>query len=329
MRPTEAFEFPEEQEKQLRKARRLEIVTILYICSSATALYFTMGSSQAMRASFFEDVISIVPAVTFLICSYIARWPPNRNFPYGYHGVVSIGYLVSSLALIAMGGFLLIESALKFLHGERTTIGGMEIFGHTVWAGWPMLVAIAYTAIPSAILGHFKLKLAPKIHDKILYADSEMMKADWKAELATATGVLGVGFGFWWIDPLAAAVVALDILKDGFGNLGVVVADLMQRRPRKTDRSGYETLPEDLRRHIEGLDWVEAAEVRLRESGHVFFGEVFVKPRATDNLPDRIASAVEDAKALNWRLNDVTITVVEKIAGTPQERSAAAPESQG
>jgi cation diffusion facilitator family transporter len=328
MRPTNALEFPEEQERQLRKSRLLEAVTILYICSSAAALYFTMGNSQAMRASFFEDVISLVPAVTFLICSYIARWPPNRNFPYGYHGAVSIGYLVASVSLIGMGSFLLIESVLKFVHGERTTIGGMHLFGHTIWAGWPMLLAIAYTAIPSAILGRMKLKLAPKIHDKILYADSEMMEADWKAELATATGVLGVGFGFWWLDPLAAALVSLDILKDGFTNLGVVTADLIQRRPRKTDRSGYETLPEDLRKHLEGLDWVEGAEVRLRESGHVFFGEAFVKPRTTENLPERIARAVEEAKEMSWRLNDVTITLVETVAPTDEERSAAAPHKE-
>jgi divalent metal cation (Fe/Co/Zn/Cd) transporter len=327
MRPTQAFEFPEAQEKQLKKAVRLEIVTVLYICSSATLLYLTMGGSQAMRTSFFEDVISLVPSLAFLVCSRIARRPPSRNFPYGFHGAVSIGYLVASLALVAMGGFLLVESLLKVLNGERTTIGGMHLFGETVWAGWPMFLAIAYTAIPSVILGHFKLKLAPKIHDKILYADSEMMKADWKAELATATGVAGVGFGYWWVDPLAAAIVSLDILKDGIVNVGVVVGDLIQRRPRKTDRSGEETLPEELRRRIEALDWVEAAQVRLRESGHVFFGEVFVKPRLGDGLPERIVNAVEEAKKINWRLNDVTITVVDALEDRPG-RSATAPNGK-
>lgn len=325
MRPIETFEFPEDKQALFKRARRLEVITILYIASAATALYITMGSSQAMRASFFEDVISIIPAIVFLICTRIALWPPNRNFPYGYHGAVSIGYLISSVALVGMGLFLLIESASKFISGERTTIGGMEIFGETIWAGWPMLAAIAYTGIPSVILGHMKLKLAPKLHDKILYADAKMMKADWMAESATAIGVLGVGFGYWWVDPLAAGIIALDILKDGVSNLGVVIADLMERRPKKTDRSGYESLPEDLRRRIEALDWVKEAEVRLRESGHIVLGEVYVVPSQTDNLPERVAGAIDHAKGMNWRLHDVTVSVVPSLKGA----DSPAPDRQG
>ena len=63
MRPIETFEFPEDKQALFKRARRLEVITILYIASAATALYITMGSSQAMRASFFEDVISIIPAI--------------------------------------------------------------------------------------------------------------------------------------------------------------------------------------------------------------------------------------------------------------------------
>ena len=78
----------------------------------------------------------------------------------------------------------------------------------------------------------------------------------------------------------------------------------------RTDRSGPEPMPEELRQHMERLDWVEEASVRLREVGHVFFGEVFVTPKGTpDDLPAKIQSAVKETKAINWRLHDVTITV--------------------
>jgi divalent metal cation (Fe/Co/Zn/Cd) transporter len=312
MRAIDAFDLPPEKARDLKKARRLETWTLLYIASSATLLGVTMGTSQAMQTSFFEDVLSAVPAAAFLVCTRIARRKPDPDFPYGYHGVVSIGYLTASLALVVMGAFLLIEAAMKLIANERTTIGGMTLFGHTVWAGWPMLVAVAYTAIPSAFLGRAKLKLAPQIHDKILYADANMMKADWMAETATAIGVLGVGFGLWWLDPVAAALVSTDILKDGVVNVYVAVRDLMEHRPMKTDRSGPEPLPDELRAYIEGLDWVASATVRLREVGHVFFGDVFVTTRGSlEDLPAKIRRAVEDAKSINWRLHDVTITVLD------------------
>ena len=98
---------------------------------------------------------------------------------------------------------------------ERTTIGGFDIFGMTVWAGWPMLVGLAYTGIPSYFLGRAKLRLAPMIHDKVLYADAEMNRADWMAEAAAAAGVIGTGLGIWWADAAAAGLVSIDILRTG------------------------------------------------------------------------------------------------------------------
>jgi divalent metal cation (Fe/Co/Zn/Cd) transporter len=272
-----------------------------------------MGGSQAMRTSFFEDLISIVPAMMFLICTRIARRKPTATFPYGFHGAVSIGYLTASLALFGMGVFLLIEALIKMIAVERTTIGGMTLAGNTIWAGWPMIAAILATVGPSILLGRKKLELAPQVHDKILFADAQMMKADWVTATATAVGVLGVGLGFWWVDPVAAALVSLSILKDGVDNIGIAVGDLIERRPMKTDQSGPEPLADVLRECIEELDWVASASVRLREVGHVFFGEVFVRPRETPaDLPTKIRQAVETARALNWRLHDVTVTVLDE-----------------
>jgi divalent metal cation (Fe/Co/Zn/Cd) transporter len=314
MRLVADVEFPTEVERSYRRARRLAWVTVAYISSAALALYLTMGSSQAMRSSFFEDVVSIVPALAFLVGTAIARRTPNPDFPYGMHRATSIAYLTASLALCGMGLFLLIEAAVKVLSSEKTTIGGYDLFGTVVWAGWPMLAAIAYSAVPSALLGRAKLKLAPKIHDKVLFADAQMMKADWMAESATAVGVVGVGFGMWWLDPLAAALVSADILKDGVTNLKTAVLDLVGRRPEKTDQSGQEDLPDRLRDLLRGLDWVADAQVRLREEGHIFLGEAFVVPRpGTDRLPRRIADAARAASRLDWRMHELAIMPVERL----------------
>ncbi len=177
-----------------------------------------------------------------------------------------------------------------------------------------MLAAIAYSAIPSVVLGRMKLKLAPKLHDKVLFADAEMMRADWMAEPATAIGVIGVGFGVWWLDPLAAALVSADILKDGASNLKTAVLDLVGRHPQKTDQSGKEPLPEEVRNLLLGMDWIAGAEVRLREEGHIFMGEAFVVPRpGTEDITRKVADAAEAAKRLNWRMHELTIMPVEQL----------------
>jgi divalent metal cation (Fe/Co/Zn/Cd) transporter len=314
MRTVAAVEFPAEVERSYREARRLEWVTVAYVASAAAFLYLTMGTSQAMRTSFFEDVVSVVPAAAFLVGTSIARRAPGPDYPYGTHRATSIAYLTAALALCAMGVFLLAEAAVKVLSNEKTTIGGFSLFGTVVWGGWPMLAAVTYSAIPSVLLGRAKLRLAPELHDKVLFADAKMMKADWMAESGTAVGVIGTGFGLWWLDPLAAALVSADILHDGMSNLKTAVLDLVDRRPRKTDGSGWERLPDEVRDLLRGLPWVAEAEVRMREEGHVFLGEAFVVPRpGAGDLVRKLAEAAEAAKALDWRVHELTIMPVERL----------------
>ena len=315
MKPVERIEFPPEQEEAFRKARRLEWLSAAFTASAAILLYFVMGTSQAMRTSWLEDMLSLVPPIAFLVSSRLATRSATKNFPYGMHTSVSIGYLTASLALCAMGTFLLYEAAHKLIAQERTTIGGFDFFGVTIWAGWPMLVGLAYTGIPSYFLGRAKLKLAPVIHDKVLYADAEMNRADWMAEAAAAAGVIGTGFGFWWADAVAAGLVSLDILRDGFVNLRAATTDLMDEQPKKTTNSKeHDPLPGQIARYFESFDWVEKADVRMREEGHVFFGEAFIVPKTTDNLVSKIAELSRKATEFNWRVHDLTIMPVTREA---------------
>jgi hypothetical protein len=51
MKAIEPFEFAPELQIALRKARRLEWVTIAYLLSAIFVMYFTLGSSQAMKTA--------------------------------------------------------------------------------------------------------------------------------------------------------------------------------------------------------------------------------------------------------------------------------------
>lgn len=329
MRTITAHEFPQEIAYVYARARRLEWITVGYIASSTAFLFFVMGSSQAMRTSFFEDAVSIVPAVAFLVCTRLARRAPTDNFPYGLHRATSIGHLIAALALSTMGLFLLIEGGLKLISQEKATIGTVTFLGHSIWAGWPMLIALLYTAVPSFFLGRMKTRLAPCLHDKILHADAAMMRADWMSETAAAAGVIGLGVGIWWLDPFAAIVVSGSIMRDGWASLRVAVTDLADRRPMKTDGSDWEYLPEEVRQTLENLDWVQQAEVRLREEGHIFMGEAFVVPKdGAARLTTLIMEAAATVKSLDWRVHDIVIMPVESLSQMKEDERSHRRETQ-
>jgi divalent metal cation (Fe/Co/Zn/Cd) transporter len=223
-----------------------------------------------------------------------------------------------------MGAFLLYEAISKLLAFEHPTIGTVELLGQPIWLGWLMLPALVWSAVPAALLGHAKLPLATALHDKVLHADATMNKADWLTATAAMLGVVGIGFGLWWADAAAAAVISLDILHDGYGNLRTVVSDLMDSRPTTVDHGGRDALPARIERQLRELDWIADVEVRMREEGHVFFGEAFVVPRDEHELPRKIERAVAAALASDWRMHDLVIMPVTDLHTEPSERGQRA-----
>jgi cation diffusion facilitator family transporter len=313
MKISPAFEFPPAQEQALHKAQRLEWVTIAYLISVVTVMYLVLGSSQAMKTAWLEDLLSLIPPIVFLLASRIAIWTPNKRFPYGYHRAVSIAFLCASLALFTMGAWLLIDAIAKVVMVEHPTIGGIPLFGHVIWLGWLMLPALVWSAVPAMFLGRAKLPLTKQLHDKVLFTDANMNKADWMTASAAFVGVLGVGFGLWWTDAVAAAVISLNVLHDGFKNLREVVTNLMDEAPKLVDSSEVDPLPDRVRESLKQLPWIEDAQVRMREQGHVYFGEAFVVVSEEKNLTERLAHATQERAALDWRIHDFVIVLVPSL----------------
>jgi cation diffusion facilitator family transporter len=322
MRTTRPFELPPNKAEANRRAIRLEWITIGYLITAVFFIYITLGASQAMKAAWMEDMLSLVPPISFLVASRVRHRPPNERFPFGFHRAVSVGYLVASVALFSMGLYILYDSVSKLVAFEHAPIGLVQPWGEPIWLGWFMIPALVYSAIPAVILGRIKLPLARELHDKVLYADAKMNKADWLTAVAAMVGVIGIGLGFWWMDSLAAIVISLDITHDGVKNLRTATADLMDARPTLIDDSALDPLPERLRSEISSASWVKDVAARVREEGHVFFADIQVVPADTEKLNARLAALTQKLMDLDWRLHDVMIMPVDEIGAEVDAQDA-------
>jgi len=313
------FEMPPDKMAVHRKAVRLEWLSIAYFVTAVVVVYSVLGSSQALKAAWIEDMLAFLPPLAFLIAARIRSRAPNERFPWGYHRAVSIAYLGAALGLLLLGLYILLESGMKLAAAEHPTIGAIEILGKPIWHGWLMLAALAYTGFPAVILGHRKLAYARELHDKVLFADAEMNKADWKTAGAAAVGVLGVGLGVWWADAVAAMVISLDIVRDGGRNMRAAVGDLMDQRATCYDSNEPHPLIDRLRTELDGLPWVEDARVRVRDQGHVFHVEAFVVPTEAGCAVEALADARRRLLALDWKIHDVVLAPVERLPGKSEE----------
>lgn len=264
--------IPAEIEADIKRAVRLECWTIAWMASIIILIGLAMGSSQAMKTAWVEDVLSLIPALVFLLALHFERKKPTERFPYGYHRVNSLAFLVSAVALAGMGTLLLVEAAISLIEAEHVTIPPVDLLGQDVWLGWLMIAALAYSVVPPVILGRMKLPLARRLQDEVLHTDALMQKADWMTGLAGIAGIVGIGLGFWWADAVAAGIISLSILHDGVTSLRIAVAELADGAPRELGSAELEEEAGALRARL--LELYPGADVRLRDSGRFILAQV-------------------------------------------------------
>lgn len=308
------FDLPEEQSTALKKAVRLEWITITAVAGIVVIVGLTAGQSQAMRTAFVEDMLSFLPPIAFLVAVRRASKEPDDQHPYGYHRSVAAGHLVASCALLGMGLWLAIDATLGLVKGDRPPIGLVSVYGFELWAGWLMIAAMVITAIPPMILGRMKMKLAEPLNDKVLAADADMNKADWSTGLATIAGVVGIGLGWWWADAVAALVVSIGIIKDGATNLWGAVKDLLDSRATTVDGKSPHPVIDAMAATAQHEAWVEQAGVRIRDMGHVFHAEVFVVPKeGREPTLRQIEALTQRCRSLDWKVSDTVLIPVGQL----------------
>lgn len=322
--------LPAEQAEARKRAIRWEWGTIVYTCLTITLVALVVGNSQAMKTAWIEDMLSLIPQISYLIALIYVKKPSTKTFPFGRHRAMSVGHLVAGVALFAVGANLAIESSLGLIRGEKPSIGSVQLFGETVWLGWLMILVMAVVVIGPIVYGRAKLKLAPVLHNKLLYADAAMAKADWHTNAASIIGVLGVGLGFWWLDGAAALFISVGIVIDGARSTRYAVRDLMDERARTYDDEKPHPLIDAVVQAMQRQPWVRDVGVRLRDQGQVFHLEVFFVPRRRrPPTVDTLEQAAHGLAAIDWKLQDVVLIPVPKVPNEATGRTAIREEASG
>ncbi|TXC74117.1 cobalt transporter [Sphingorhabdus soli] len=290
--------LPQELRAPMHRAVRLEYWNIFWSTSVVIVMGLVMGQSQAMKTAWVEDLLALVPPIAFLVAARLESTADHSpRFPFGMRRANSLGFFVAAVSLFAIGALMLFESASTLLKQEHVTIGTIELFGQSIWLGWLMLGAQLYSLIPPIFIGNRELPLSNTLQDKLLHTDALMNKANWMTGAAGMAGVAGLGLGYWWADSLAAALISLDIVHDGFKAMKASSAELVDGAPRALDSDG---IAEDAAIAV-GLLRIAYpdAEVRMRETGR------FIKLEVKGARPEDARSPLDIDLPRPWRIDDI------------------------
>lgn len=135
--------LPPEKSAALKRAVRLQWISLGVMGLIIVAVGLVAGQSQAMRTAFVEDLLALLPPIAFLLGVWRARKGRSPKHPYGHHRAMSAGHLVAAVALLTFGLSLTWNGASALLSGERPPVGVTSIAGYTFWAGWPMMIVMS------------------------------------------------------------------------------------------------------------------------------------------------------------------------------------------
>jgi divalent metal cation (Fe/Co/Zn/Cd) transporter len=187
------------------------------------------------------------------------------------------------------------------------------LFGQVVWTGWLGIAVLLWSGIPAHFLGAAKRKCAEVLHDKTLAADAEINAADWQSAGAAILGMIGIAFGLWWADSLAAVLISLEIIRSGWSELRTALGDIMDRRPMTLDTKEDDPVTDKLADFVKRQPWIEDAVVRVRERGRELTAEAHVVPKSDQVSVEEVSRTGELACGIDPRLADVTIAPVKAL----------------
>ena len=209
-----------------------------------------LGHSPALLADGINSTSDVAYYIVVSIFVRLANKPSDDEHPYGHSQLESIGALV-------VGSFVITTAMAIFWDSMNTVYdlfqGVGEFRGATSFAFWVAL----FTVTLKIILTVYSQRVGKQTNNASIMALAYDHRNDIFSALAAMVGILLGRLGYFWVDPLAGALVALVILRTGIEILRESTANLMDTVPGKTLRFQIEKLVESNQK-IESIDEIYA-----------------------------------------------------------------------
>ena len=255
--------------------------------------------SQALVADGIHSGSDLATDVAVLAGLGVSSRPADPTHPYGHLRVSTLVAMVVGVALAGVAGMIAYE-AIRLLHNY--------IHGHPVpevRAGLPFWLALTSAPIKE-LMFQLTRHVGRKACDASVVANAWHHRTDAFAALAAAAGLGGVvvgGYGWRFLDPLTAIVLAAFLVAVSFKIVVEAASELIDRAP-------HQVVLDNIRRVLAGTEGVRSFHAfRARQmSGRV---EMDVHVQVDPNLT--VAAGHDIARAVRRRVQEADTRVVQVI----------------
>ena len=263
-----------------------------------------LGNSTAMIADAVHSLSDVLSAFVVIVGVKLSNRKPDKGHPYGHERFECV-------AAILLAALLLFTSAGIGWSGMQKIIAGD--YGTIATPGIIALIAAIVTIVAKEAMYWYTFRAAKKINSGALMASAWHHRSDALSSVGSFIGILGSRLGVPILDPIAAIVISLLILKVAFDIFRDAVGKM-------TDKSCNEETEAELREVILAQESVLGIDVlKTRLFGNRIYVDVEISVDGTDTLEEahNISHVVHDA--IESKFPDVKHCAIHINPAPPQK----------
>jgi cation diffusion facilitator family transporter len=217
-----------------------------------------VGNSTALVADAIHSLSDLLTDAIVIATHKIGKIPADSNHPYGHGRAETIGATI-------VGGVIILAGIWIAYDVSKAIASGSKLFPTWLAAG-----AAVFSILVNEGIFHYTRIVGEKINSPAIVANAWHHRSDAISSIAALIGILGAHFGYPIMDPLAGGVVALMILKVGYGILTDGLRDLM-------DTGLSEDQTQEIQQIIDDIPEVKTFhDLRTRTLGGEIFMDVHI-----------------------------------------------------
>lgn len=256
-------------------------------------LAYAVTGSVALYSDALESFVNVATAIAALFAVRLSEAPPDRNHPYGHYKVEYFSAVLAG-ALIIVAALLILREAWGALSAPRMLDAparglALSVAASAINAGWSWVL----------------ISRGRKLRSPALAADGRHLLSDVVTSVGVVIGiVLALATGWAILDPVLAALVAVNILWSGWQVIRESLGGLMDEAVSTEQLDRIRAVISDA---ADGA--IEAHDVRTRNAGRVTFIDFHLVVPALMTVADahEICDRIEGA--LREVVGDALITI--------------------
>ena len=256
-------------------------------------LAWGMTGSIALLSDALESTVNVVTACAALIALRIAQRPADQDHPYGHHKAEFFSAVLEGVMII-IAALLILREALHGILAPRTLDAPME----------GLLINVAASVINGGWCWVL-LRQGRRLKSPALVADGKHLLSDVVTSVGVVAGVaLAIATGYAILDPILAAVVAVNILWSGWN---VMLASLSGLMDEAVSDDTLKTIRDTISGEADGA--IEVHDLRTRHAGSMTFIDFHLVVTGETSVAQAHAICDRIELALKRYLQDAQITI--------------------